>query len=283
MIKEICAMLLVCLATWHQAAKATFYEEMKESPPKVEQQVRTHVLSNDEIAKKLLQEYKELVHELETNADSKDNQWRLIMAADKANGILNVYGDYLKDSDVDWVIENQKKLEGKLSSESPVYFGYSSSGIHVMAIRSSESGNQKYARLINSVRNDSNEAALLSTLLEEYNTAGFDVFVEDLTGSGTDPTMMIQSVKMEDGSIKKVAAPMTSISDELKAFLMKNNRMVEGNIKDKTWKMFLFDKHDRMEQIIFAHDNHYTFLENNNLELIELNERSRGSSEQSDY
>ena len=105
-----------------------------------------------------------------------------VMAADRACGILTVYGGYLSEDELNFVRSKVDEIHEKIYTFPLVYFTYTPSGLHIMTINSYYTTNSmNCVPLTNQIRAISDEGDFLYEANQEGNCWLLDVFAEDLS------------------------------------------------------------------------------------------------------
>lgn len=190
-----------------------------------------------DIAEKLLNDFKVYVEKNPTYLN-------LVLASDKANGILNVYKEFLKYDDIQWVSQKHEQIKRSLNF-STVYFGYSRSGLHFIALVQPQlSHNYDYKEVTNSIRGLEDETTFLSKIgflpfKERY--YAFDLYVEDLLENKKEISIDVFLTEKEGEVQKPIFDPN---NQHFNSLLLQFNRSFDSSnlIRAKEWKLFLFKK-----------------------------------------
>jgi hypothetical protein len=205
-----------------------------------------------DIAEKLLRDFKVYVEKNPTYLN-------LVLASDKANGILSVYKVYLKRDDVQWVSRKYEQIQRSLNF-STVYFGYSRSGLHFIAMAQPQMRhNYDYEEVMNSIRGLEDETVFLSEisfLSERY--YAIDLYVEDLL----EKRKVIKiGISINEDGVTQI--PIVDLNDaNLNTLLSKYNRKLiySDLININKWKLYLFRESAGFPTITISHEGEEIIL-----------------------
>lgn len=190
-----------------------------------------------EIAEKLLKDFKVYI-------EKKPTYHNLVLASDKANGILGIYKDFLKQEDIQWVSQKHEQIKRSLHF-STVYFGYSRSGLYFIALAQPQlSHNYDYEEVMNSIRGLEDETVFLSKigfLPSNDRYYALELYVEDLLENKKELSIDVLLTEKEGEVQKPICNPN---NPNFNSLLLQFNRSFDGSkiIKSKGWKLFLFRK-----------------------------------------
>ena len=206
------------------------------------------------IAKKLLFEFK-------TYANKEPTYYNLVIASDKAIGILGCYKNYLDSKDIAWVFKKYSQIKKSLDF-STIYFGYSKSGFHFIALAQPQMNhNFDYTDSMNKISGFETETSFLADILylpESY--YALDVYVEDLLGKRK---VIKIGISIEEEGETQI--PIVDLKDsDLNALLSKYNRelIYSDSINSRKWKLYLFRKSVGFPTITVTHEGEEIVLSN---------------------
>ena len=189
----------------------------------------------DNVAKKLLFDF-------QVYSNRNPTYYNLVMASDKAIGILGIYRDNFNKNDLTFVSKKYSEIKESLDF-STIYFGYSKSGLHFIALAQPKmSHNFDFSEVMNQIRGDENETSFLNDIgLLPLNKKYYavDIYVEDLFKKQklTNPNIFIS----EEG--KEIQKPITILEDDwFNELLLKYKRSYNNDkiIENGKWKLYLF-------------------------------------------
>jgi|GEM_PF-3465406 len=194
-----------------------------------------------EIAAALLSEFRENYNKLE---NAEGDKVEMLTASDRANG-LKIFN--LTDMLAQELERGKKNILSNIN-ESPVFSGYSKTGVHFIAIVQPIGQPQEiYRQAIDAIRGENNETDLLLTLLQPPDSRMEIVYAMDLYAEGLLQPREQYHIEISEESGSIVQHP---ISDPLHydAFVADTitqtyNREMDNEIntiKNKQWKFFLF-------------------------------------------
>lgn len=210
------------------------------------------------VANKLLNDYKSIINLMKTEPTT----YNLIRALDKANGLLGVYRDYLKNEDLVWVQKNYEALKNTLGSFSTIYFGYSKSGLHIIALAQPlMSHNFNYKEVANKIRGDNKETDFLSEIYLKPRYYAIDLFVENLLGK---PRNLNLDITVSEGDESQKPIFDEKVKEDIKDILDKYHREYSPSktISTGEWKLYIFKKDMGWPQIVIRCDNEIVKLVN---------------------
>ena len=189
------------------------------------------------VAEKLLSEFNEYYKKMQSGDDTTFNR---IMAADRATGLLCVYKDYISSKRLK-DINNKAYIINKKIGDSHVSFGYTTSGLHVIALITAgfTSNSINYESVCNKIRNTDQEINLIWDLQAKCNYQASDVFIEDLRNKRKKFDVNIDFVQI-DGRSYIPKEEVKNVSDKAKEILKKYNRIMQsknGNYVNKSWRL----------------------------------------------
>jgi hypothetical protein len=181
---------------------------------------------------------------LKTDDDFIKSREHFALAVGSAVGIVSVYANYFDDSEIEHLYE---ELSDRSSYSDVFYFGYTHSGVRVMAF-SHRFGSHSfyYYPFAQELLGDDKEG----DLLEFASFSGldvYDIYVEDLTGSRTTFDMQVKFFAHASDEYTSDPphefAPLTNPTGKAKDFLEKYNRELadSGNFEFGTWNLFAPD------------------------------------------
>ena len=204
---------------------------------------------NDEIKKQLFNDYR----------------YYTVMASDRANGIISVYKPFIDQNQLKRIYAEKEEINGKLMP-STVYTGYSSEGIHIIALAQPLiTGNLGFSDTMNRIRGVKGEAVFLEEfmLLPKKAYYVLDLYVEDLMYSRND--FKVDDITVMDRTAGTSVHPIEKpVDDDLNKLLIKYDRKLDNSksLKNKTWKLFLFDNDGgtAFPDIFVSYQNEYIDL-----------------------
>jgi len=189
----------------------------------------------DNVAKKLLFDF-------QVYSNKNPTYYNLVMASDKAIGILGIYRANFNKNDLDLVSKRYSEIKKSLDF-STVYFGYSKSGLHFIALTQPQmSHNFDFSEVMNQIRGDENETSFLNDIgLLPLNKKYYaiDIYVEDLFKRQklTKLDIFISEER------KELQRPITILKDDMfNELLLKYKRNCNNDkiIENGKWKLYLF-------------------------------------------
>lgn len=194
--------------------------------------------NNKIIKEKLLSEFKDYFKKVQSGDKSDYN---LIMASDRAYGLMNKFS--LTKEENDFVQSNYMQVRTPLKN-SIVYNGYSTDGMHFVAIISpSSKENVVYKDAVNKIRNSNDEFELLSYISDSSPGrilyVGLDVYVEDLLG-------IKENIKLDKITLSNLNSEPTKtpiFGEDINKLLSKHSRKTNENyrMENKSWYTYVFD------------------------------------------
>lgn len=199
-----------------------------------------------------------------------------LMAADRACGILTVYGDYLTEEELKDVKTKAEEVRNELFDRAIVNFGYSESGLHFMTINYASDSyyyDQKFAA--NQVRDLPEESDFLMDCVSETGNQLLDVFVEDLSADKENISIEpILSDCIEKGKFIKTKR-LSAIDEKLTGFLKDRDRncITDENVslKNGSWNLFPFKGNSAVDSVIIKNGDEELELFNAALDKDRLN------------
>lgn len=209
---------------------------------KSQQQMSSNV-SNDEIDKRkevkdtLLSEFKSYISKIEGGDSSNFN---LIMAADRYKGLKKFS---TSSSEAEYINEKYNKINERIKN-SIIYSGYSSGGVHFIAIISPiKKENEAFKDAVNKIRLKEDEYDYLSYIPNSSDGRvlylGVDLYAEDLIDKKKE--IKIDKIFLSNTKGDKQIAP--SPSSYFTQLLAKYNRKLNNDniLQNKSWNTFVFD------------------------------------------
>ena len=233
-----------------------------------------------QVAVELMKDFKKYFSEAESYIERKNSEnivdkyekdkifrsslHSLVLASEKLNAILGPYSKYFDDSKLSWVYDKKEIIDRNMGSFSTIYTGYSKSGIKFIALASpTMTGNFDYNSVVHSIRKDKNEPQFLSAVIthsHKTNYYAIDLYMEDLIGEREH--CQIELLLYDDNVIQR---PIKEVKDEeLKRLLLDHSRKYSKNniIKNKEWKLFLFENKVSWPEIRIIHEGEEIILKN---------------------
>lgn len=166
-----------------------------------------------------------------------------VLASDRIRGLQGITAIDMNDEEIEYVNDAQKKI-ADLLQESVIYSGYSTSGLHFIAILSPRSaGNVQFKQAINAVRNSQDEFDFLTAIMDASDVRsldlGLDVYAEDLTNKRKDIPISSLIIKEKGGSDEYGLYEESSVQNVLKEY---NRSQKSGkSIPSGSWHAYMFD------------------------------------------
>jgi hypothetical protein len=189
----------------------------------------------DSVAKKLLLDF-------QVYSNKNPTYYNLVMASDKAIGILGIYRANFNESELALVSKKYSEIKGSLDF-STVYFGYSKSGLHFIVLAQPQmTHNFDFSEAMNKIREDESETNFLNDIgLLPLNKRYYaiDVYAEDLFKRQKFTKLNI--VISEEG--KELQKTITTLKDDTFDELLlkyKRNYNNDNIIENGKWKLYLF-------------------------------------------
>lgn len=222
---------------------------------------QTNDLGNrDELLRSWKEQYEGYIEKIDKGESS---YYDYVMASDRANGLMLLS---LEDSIQDEQLTlKQEELKQELI-ESPILNGYTSKGIHFVAIVQpvTISVTDLYKDAIHTVRGDNQEIELFDTLdsfsyKSETGYFAIDLFVEDLLGNSKQHSL---NVTIQDDNSEYFPLESPYYEGELDYLVSTYHRAApfNKNVMDRDWQLFLFETSMNQPKVIVDYDG----------ELIEL-------------
>lgn len=194
------------------------------------------------------QEYQGYIEKIEKKQASS---YEYVMASDQANGLRTVF--HQEDAS-----ENETHGKDHIKQylqDSPIFNGYTQSGIHIVAIAQpmTNSAVSKYEDAIHTIRGNNQEMELFETLesfsyKSENEYFAVDVFVEDLFKKTKQHSL---NLYMQEQGVKHNPLEKAFSEGELDYLSTEYNRKTFNmQIEDGTWQLFLFDKAVNQPELI---------------------------------
>lgn len=169
-----------------------------------------------------------------------------VMAADRACGILTVYGNYLSINELNFVKSKIDEICEKIYSFPLVYFTYTSSGLHIMTINSYYTTNSiNNVPLANLLRGIDEEENFLYEFCSETDGWLLDVFVEDLSpdkkNADIEPILLLKTAKA--GKYNMFERTKEINTEELNILNKYNRTCITGenvSLENNSWNLFPF-------------------------------------------
>ncbi|ETT30090.1 hypothetical protein MKZ07_01425 [Paenibacillus sp. FSL P4-0338] len=146
--------------------------------------------------------YEELQANMQKVAQNSDDLMAAVLASDRIRGLQSIMSIVLSDAEVEEMLDQKEQVQ-PLLGDSVIYTGYSTQGVHLMAILSPTTpGNEKYKAAMNKLRGKEDEYAFLSAIAEASDErsleVGLDLYAEDLTDSRKE--IRLSSIAVSDSS-----------------------------------------------------------------------------------
>lgn len=146
--------------------------------------------------------YEELQANMQKVEQNSDDSMAAVLASDRIRGLQSILSIVLSDAEVEEMLDQQEQVQ-PLLNDSVIYTGYSTQGVHLMAILSPITpGNEKFKAAMNKLRGKEDEYAFLSTITDASDErsleVGLDLYAEDLTGSRQE--IKLSSITVSDSS-----------------------------------------------------------------------------------
>lgn len=130
--------------------------------------------------------YGELQANMQKVEQNSDDLMAAVLASDRIRGLQSILSIVLSDAEVEEMLDQQEQVQ-PLLNDSVIYTGYSTQGVHLMAILSPTTpGNEKFKAAMNQLRGKEDEYAFLSAITEASDErsleVGLDLHAEDLAG-----------------------------------------------------------------------------------------------------
>ena len=216
-------------------------------------------------AKRLYKEFCEFYAKMDSDEDAGINMYNRVMAADRACGILSVYGGYLSETEYDYVYNKTSEINDNIPSPDDVmvYFGYTESGMHFTCIsrQLSSGSSQKFSA--EKIREKDDEYQFLSELTSTNGKIFLDVLSEDLSGLNRQlpvkPYLMLKTDRNQSyfyakfskyGSIRDVDDTNLKLIKEYDRNCITDR---ETPVSSGSWNIFPFDLSDRFDEIVIEY------------------------------
>lgn len=146
--------------------------------------------------------YGELQANMQKVEHNSDDLMAAVLASDRIRGLQSILSIVLSDAEVEEMLGQQEQVQ-PLLDDSVIYTGYTTQGVHLMAILSpTMPGNEKFKAAMNKLRGKEDEYAFLSAITEASDErsleVGLDLYAEDLTGSRQE--IKLSSITVSDSS-----------------------------------------------------------------------------------
>lgn len=197
-----------------------------------------------------------------------------LMAADRACGILTVYGNYLTAEELKDVKNKAETIRNDFFTKSIVNFGYTQSGLHFITISYAEKFQTEQKFSANQIRNLSNESDFLIDYKAETGQQLLDVFAEDLSPNKSN--IKVEPILLdciENNKFYKIERT-TVLENTSTEFLNESGRNcitdTEITLKSGTWKLFPFDYDTFADGVIMQINGEELYLFNATLDKTRL-------------
>lgn len=146
--------------------------------------------------------YGELQANMQKVEQNSDDLMAAVLASDRIRGLQSILSIVLSDAEVEEMLDQQEQVQ-PLLNDSVIYTGYSTQGVHLMAILSPTTpGNEKFKAAMNQLRGKEDEYAFLSAITDASDErsleVGLDLYAEDLAGSRQE--IKLSSITVSDSS-----------------------------------------------------------------------------------
>lgn len=181
-----------------------------------------------------------------------------IKAADIATSLLIKYKKYISVEDLNSVKNKVAEINEYLRGDTTVLFGYTSSGLHIVALMDRlDNAASEYEPICNLVRGDPNETKLFSDMILNNGCFSIDIYIEDLRNIRDSFEVKVDTVGI-NGEKLIFTDEIKEISDNTKHTLKKYKRKLEskdGTYNNKTWRLIAADKFINFLRVTVDNEN----------------------------
>ena len=253
---------IICILVIIMSLTACTAENPNYSSPISEDSTEQSIYTNDwktSVANQLLSEFYEYYNNMYNddivwendlgtstipyNIEHDKTSYNRIMAADRATALLGVYRDYISQSDVEF-IESVSEEINKHIDQSLIRFGYSKSGLHIIAVLGDGAKNSIfYEPLCDKIRK-AKEMQFFDELLDSSGYYMCDIFVEDLSPLETSYDVDVK-LALYNGTEEPIERILVNeFNEEDLAIFEKYQRSVstDNSFKINEWNLFASKK-----------------------------------------
>lgn len=209
---------------------------------KVELTDNKQVAVKHQIANKL---YTEFIYYYLLN-ERGDSLWNSLLLEDKVIGLKTVYKNYISEEASEIInsfLDKYRNSEHVPHYISPVFFGYSESGLRVVIIMTnSKKGGYTYNNAIDYIRDDNFESNILRSIWALDKKYICDIYVEDLTSQKERSKIELQPY-IVNGKEHIPVERTNKLPQKTKDFLDYYGRKIatDSTINYNMWNMFFFE------------------------------------------